>query len=78
MTDLELLLGVVAATSFATSVAAVIVAYRCNDLLRASDAAIDQIAEQTKLMRRVLWGDRWPPPTQMKSPGPGRPLHTAK
>jgi len=58
MTDLEILLGTLAACSLVTSVASTILAFRANDILRASDAVADLIAEQTRLLRNAALRDR--------------------
>jgi hypothetical protein len=52
MTDL--LLTILAATSFVTSACAMMLVYRAQDVLRQGDRAIDLMAEQTRLLRRGL------------------------
>jgi hypothetical protein len=52
MTDL--LLAILAATSFVTSACAMTLVYRAQDVLRQGDRAIDLMAEQTRLLRRGL------------------------
>jgi hypothetical protein len=55
---MEFILIAVAGCSFCTSAAAVIVALRCNDLLRSADTAIDLLQEQNRLMRAADLRDR--------------------